>query len=57
MIHALAYAPGSAFGPQAALGAARSVNGRAMDQMYYDHADRTFRELMKDIDGSLPANR
>ena len=32
-----------------------SVNGVAMDQMYFDYAERTFSELMKDIDGSLPA--
>jgi hypothetical protein len=32
-----------------------SVNGMAMEQMYYDYAERTFRELMKEIDGSLPA--
>lgn len=34
-----------------------SVNGIAMDQMYYDYAERTFGELMKDIDGSLPAKK
>jgi hypothetical protein len=32
-----------------------SVNGMAMEQMYYDYAERTFGELMKEIDGSLPA--
>ena len=34
-----------------------SVNGMAMEQMYYDYAERTFRELMKEIDGSLPAKK
>ena len=34
-----------------------SVNGMAMEQMYYDYAERTFRELMKEIDGSLPARK
>jgi hypothetical protein len=34
-----------------------SVNGMAMEQMYYDYAQRTFGELMKDIDGSLPAKK
>ena len=32
-----------------------SVNGIPMEQMYYDYAERTFGELMKDIDASLPA--
>ena len=31
-----------------------SVNGIPMEQMYYDYAERTFTELMKDIDASLP---
>jgi hypothetical protein len=34
-----------------------SVNGMAMDQMYYDYAERTFGELMKEIDASLPAKK
>jgi hypothetical protein len=34
-----------------------SVNGMAMEQMYYDYAERTFGELMKEIDGSLPAKK
>jgi hypothetical protein len=34
-----------------------SVNGMAMEQMYYDYAARTFGELMKDIDASLPAKK
>jgi len=34
-----------------------SVNGMAMEQMYYDYAERTFRELMKEIDSSLPAKQ
>lgn len=34
-----------------------SVNGVAMEQMYYGYAQRTFGELMKDIDGSLPAKK
>ena len=32
-----------------------SVNGVPMEQMYYDYAERTFGELMKEIDSSLPA--
>jgi hypothetical protein len=31
-----------------------SVNGMAMDQMYYEYAVRTFSELMREIDSSLP---
>jgi hypothetical protein len=31
-----------------------SVNGVPMDQMWYDYAERTFRDLMKEIDVSLP---
>ena len=34
-----------------------SVNGVPMEQMYYDYAERTFGELMKEIDASLPAKR
>jgi hypothetical protein len=34
-----------------------SVNGIPMEQMYYDYATRTFGELMKDIDASLPAKK
>lgn len=34
-----------------------SVNGMAMEQMYYDYAERTFHELMKEIDSSLPAQK
>ena len=34
-----------------------SVNGMAMEQMYYDYASTTFSELMKEIDGSLPAKK
>jgi len=34
-----------------------SVNGMAMEQMYYDYASTTFAELMKEIDGSLPAKK
>jgi hypothetical protein len=34
-----------------------SVNGMPMDQMYYDYAERTFNQLMKEIDGSLPAKK
>ena len=34
-----------------------SVNGIPMEQMYYDYAERTFNELMKDIDSSLPAKK
>jgi hypothetical protein len=32
-----------------------SVNGIPMEQMYYDYAERTFGQLMKEIDSSLPA--
>jgi len=32
-----------------------SVNGVPMEQMYYDYAERTFGELMKEINASLPA--
>jgi hypothetical protein len=32
-----------------------SVNGIAMEQMYYDYAQNTFGQLMKEIDASLPA--
>jgi hypothetical protein len=32
-----------------------SVNGVPMEQMYYDYAERTFGEFMKEIDSSLPA--
>ncbi len=32
-----------------------SVNGMAMEYMYYDYASTTFAQLMKEIDGSLPA--
>jgi len=34
-----------------------SVNGIPMEQMYYDYAERTFGELMKEINTSLPAKR
>jgi len=34
-----------------------SVNGIPMEQMYYDYAERTFSQLMREIDGSLPAKR
>jgi hypothetical protein len=34
-----------------------SVNGMAMEQMYYDYASTTFTELMKEIDASLPAKK
>jgi hypothetical protein len=34
-----------------------SVNGMPMEQMYYDYAARTFGELMKEIDASLPAKK
>src|SRR5215471_9337951 len=34
-----------------------SVNGMAMDQMYYDYAQRTFADLMKEIDASLPPKK
>jgi hypothetical protein len=34
-----------------------SVNGVPMEQMYYDYAERTFGELMKEIDASLPAKK
>ncbi|MFZ5892646.1 MAG: hypothetical protein ACOY0T_16425 [Myxococcota bacterium] len=30
-----------------------SVNGEPMEQVYYEWAERTFRELMKEIDASL----
>lgn len=42
-------------GPKVHASPRASVNGMAMEQMYYDYAERTFRELMKEIDGSLPA--
>jgi hypothetical protein len=32
-----------------------SVNGMPMEQMYYDYAERTFGQLMKEIGASLPA--
>lgn len=31
-----------------------SVNGQAMDQVFYDWAQRTFTQLMAEIDRSLP---
>jgi hypothetical protein len=34
-----------------------SVNGMAMEQMYYDYAEKTFSELMKEIDNSLPSKK
>ncbi len=34
-----------------------SVNGMAMEQMYYDYAQNTFGQLMKEIDASLPAKK
>lgn len=34
-----------------------SVNGVPMEQMYYDYAERTFGELMKEISASLPAKK
>jgi hypothetical protein len=34
-----------------------SVNGVPMDQMYYDYAERTFSQLMKEIDASLPQKK
>lgn len=34
-----------------------SVNGIPMEQMYYDYAERTFGQLMKEIDASLPAKQ
>jgi hypothetical protein len=34
-----------------------SVNGLAMEQMYYDYAQNTFGQLMKEIDASLPAKK
>jgi hypothetical protein len=32
-----------------------SVNGMPMEQVYVEWAERTFAELMKEIDGNLPA--
>ena len=32
-----------------------NVNGVAMEQVYVDWAERTFAELMKEIDASLPS--
>ena len=32
-----------------------SVNGIPMEQVYYDWAERTFAQLMKEVDASLPA--
>jgi len=34
-----------------------SVNGIAMEQMWYDYATTTFSQLMKEIDASLPAKK
>jgi hypothetical protein len=34
-----------------------SVNGIPMDQVYYDWAERTFNQLMHEIDASLPAKQ
>jgi hypothetical protein len=34
-----------------------TVNDIPMEQMYYDYAERTFGEIMRDIDSSLPAKK